>query len=147
MQLYSVSLADIEDHLVEYFAKHYGDDPSVLTPATDVRKMYNFKPGAWAELADALSKLPWMVHLGVVLVQNDMRTVSTLEQIAYLIFKRMQHVISPSKPVQVTPLATLMRLSGQGSSLSSDKAANKATSSGRSPTNRASTKTRINKGK
>jgi hypothetical protein len=110
MQLISASLADIEDDIINYFSERFGDDPSVLPPATDVRKMYNFKPPAWAQLGDTLSALPWMRHLGVVLSAADMGTVATIEQIAYLIWKRIQHIVAAAAPATITPLTTLMKL-------------------------------------
>ena len=112
-QLYSVSLSDIENDLVDYFATRFGTNPSALTPATNVKQMYNFSPAAWAQLADTLSMLPWMVHLGVVLAESEMNNVSTLAQIAALIQKHIKHVVAPSADVQVSPLAPLMKLSRQ----------------------------------
>jgi hypothetical protein len=117
-QLFSVSLADIENDLVDYFATRFGDDPSTLTPATDVKKMYNFNSAAWAQLADTLSSLPWMVHLGAVLAQGEMGNVSTLEQLAALIQKHIKHVVASASDLQVSPLAPLMKLSRQAQQLS-----------------------------
>jgi hypothetical protein len=112
-QLYSISLADIENDLVDYFSTRFGTNPSTLTPATNVKQMYNFSPPAWAQLADTLSMLPWMVHLGVVLAESEMGSVSTLAQIAALIQKNIKHVVAASADVQVSPLAPLMKLSRQ----------------------------------
>jgi hypothetical protein len=39
MSLYSVSIADIEDDIVNYFAQRFGTDPTGLTPATDLKAM------------------------------------------------------------------------------------------------------------
>ena len=111
MQLYSVSIGDIENDIVNYFSSRYGTDPSALTPATDLKKTYNFKPPAWAQLGNALSHLPWMVHLGVILSANDMMTVSTVAQLAYCIYTKLQHVVIAPTVTQVTPVKSLMSLS------------------------------------
>jgi hypothetical protein len=112
-QLFSVSLADIENDLVDYFATRFGTNPSNLPPATNVKQMYNFSPAAWAQLADTLSMLPWMVHLGVVLAESEMGSVSTLAQLAALIQKQIKHVVASTADLQVSPLAPLMKLSRQ----------------------------------
>jgi hypothetical protein len=109
MQFYSLSLADIENDLVDYFSSTFHDDPSVLTPATDVRKMYNYTGQSWAELADALSDQTWMRNLGVVLAQGMMSSISTIAQLALLIQKHIKHVVASSAPFPVTPMAPLMK--------------------------------------
>jgi hypothetical protein len=111
MQLYSVSIREIETDLINYFKASFPADTAPIFPGSDVKKRYRYTPEAWAELADELSKLPWMVHLGVVLIQDDMRGVSTIAQLASLIFKVIRHVVAPMARVEVTPLTTLMRSS------------------------------------
>jgi hypothetical protein len=112
-QLYSVSLADIENDLVDYFSTRFGTPPSDLPPGTNVKQMYNFSPAAWAQLADTLSMLPWMVQLGVVLAESEIGTVSTLAQLAGLIQKNIKHVVASPADLQVSSLAPLMKLSRQ----------------------------------
>jgi hypothetical protein len=112
MVTFSVSLADIEDHLVDYFCDRFHASPATVFPATNVYKDFNFKPAAWRELADALSALPWMQHIGVVLVQADMVPLTTIEQIAYLIFKRIKQVVTTESVVgAAVPLSALMKAS------------------------------------
>jgi len=111
MSLYSVSIGDIEDDVTSYFSHRFGTDLSALTPATDVKQMYNFSADAWAQLGDTLSGLPWMRHLGVRLSHPDMMTVTTVGQLSFLIFSRMQHVVTAKPATPVTPVNSLMRLS------------------------------------
>jgi hypothetical protein len=111
MQLYSVSIGEIESDIVDYFVQRYGTNPVQLTPAADLRKMYNFGGAAWTELGDTISNLPWMMHLGARLSQNNMMTVSTVAQLAYLICSRMHHVVAAPSTEQVTPLRSAMDLS------------------------------------
>jgi hypothetical protein len=113
MQLYSVSIGEIEQDIVGYFVRTMGASPSSLTPATDVRKMFSFSAAAWAQLADTLSNQPWMLHIGVRLAQADMMTVSTIAQLSYLIFTRMRHVIVATNAPSVSPLKDLMSISSQ----------------------------------
>jgi hypothetical protein len=113
MQLFSVSIGEIEEDIVGYFVRTMGASPSSLTPATDVRKMFRFSAAAWAQLADTLSNQPWMLHIGVRLAQADMMTVSTIAQLSYLIFTRMRHVVVPAAAPSVAPLKDLMRISAQ----------------------------------
>jgi hypothetical protein len=88
----SVLIGEIQDDVVNYFVTRYGTDASDLTPATDLRKMYNFKATAWAQLGNTLSKKKWMKDLGVKLSQNDMMTVSTVAQLAFCIYTKAQNV-------------------------------------------------------
>jgi hypothetical protein len=112
MQFHSVSIGEIEDDIVNYFTHRFGTPPSALTPATDLKQMYKFNPTNWAQLADTLSNLPWMIHLGIRLAQGDMATVATVGQLAYLIFTKMQHVVvAPAPATHVTPVTALMSLS------------------------------------
>jgi hypothetical protein len=113
MQLYSVSIGEIEDDIVGYFVNTMGASPSSLTPATDVRKMFSFGAAAWAQLADTLSNQPWMLHIGVRLAQADMMTVSTIAQLSYLIFTRMRHVVVAASAPSVAPLKDLMTISAR----------------------------------
>ena len=113
MQLYTVSIAEIEGDIVNYFSARYGTPPAALTPATDLKKMYNFNGSAWAQMGDTLSRQPWIIHLGIKLSQNDMMTVTTVGRLAYVIFSKMQHVVAATTPAQVTPLKSLMNLSTQ----------------------------------
>ena len=111
MQLFSVSIREIEIDLINYFKSSFPEDTAPIFPGSDVRRRYRYTPEAWAELADELSTVPWMIHLGVVLIQDDMRGVSTIAQLAGLIFKHIRHVVAPKTRVEVTPLTTLMRSS------------------------------------
>ncbi len=113
MQLFSVSIGEIEEDTVGYFVRTLGASPSSLTPATDVRKMFRFSAAAWAQLADTLSNQPWMLHIGVRLAPADMMTVSTIAQISYLIFTRMRHVVVPAAAPSVAPLKDLMSISAR----------------------------------
>jgi hypothetical protein len=111
MQLFSVSISEIEIDLIHYFKSNFPQDAAPIFPGSDVKKRYRYTPEAWAELADELSTLQWMIHLGVVLIQDDMRGVSTIAQLAGLIFKHIRHVVAPKSHVVVTSLTTLMRYS------------------------------------
>jgi hypothetical protein len=111
MQLFSVSIGEIEEDIVAYFVQTMGANPSSLTPATDLRKMFRFSAAAWAQLADTLSNQGWMLHIGVRLAQADMMTVSTVAQLSYLIFTRMRHVVVAATSPSVTPLTDLMGMS------------------------------------
>lgn len=113
MQLYSVSIGEIEEDIVRYFVQTMGANPSSLTPATDLRKMFRFSAAAWAQLADTLSNQPWMLHIGVRLAQADMMTVSTVAQLSYLIFTRMRHVVVAATAPSVAPLKDLMSISAR----------------------------------
>ena len=113
MQLYSISIGEIEEDIVGYFVRTMGASPSSLTPATDVRKMFRFSAAAWAQLADTLSNQPWMLHIGVRLAPADMMTVSTIAQVSYLIFTRMRHVVVPAAAPSVAPLKDLMSISAR----------------------------------
>jgi hypothetical protein len=109
MQLYSVSINEIETDLINYFRANFPADTAPIFPGSDVKKRYRYTPEAWAELADELSQLPWMVRLGVVLIQDDMRGVTTIAQLAGLISKHIRQVVAPKAHAEVTPLSTLMR--------------------------------------
>jgi hypothetical protein len=113
MQLYSVSIGEIEEDIVGYFVKTMGASPASLTPATDVRKMFRFSAAAWAQLADTLSNQSWMLHVGVRLAQAEMMTVSTIAQLSYLIFTRMRHVVVAAGAPSVAPLRDLMSISAR----------------------------------
>lgn len=115
MQLFSVSIGEIEEDIVGYFVRTMGASASSLTPATDVRKMFSFSGAAWAQLADTLSNQPWMLHIGVRLAPADMMTVSTIAQISYLIFSRMRHVVAPAAAPSISPLKDLMSISARTS--------------------------------
>lgn len=110
MQLYSLSLEDIENDLASFFAGHFNTDPSKFPPAANVKTMFNLSTNAWEQMGDVISEQNWMRQIGVVLGPNDMDTVSTVGQVAYLIFKRIKHVVTQtvaSKPSQLTPLVKL----------------------------------------
>ncbi|WP_407147849.1 hypothetical protein [Bradyrhizobium sp. ORS 86] len=111
MQLFSVSIREIQIDLIHYFQGLFPQDTAPIFPGTDVKKRYRYTPEAWAEVADELSTEQWMVHLGVVLIQDDMRFVSTIAQLASLISNHIHHVVAPQARVEVTPLTTLMRSS------------------------------------
>jgi hypothetical protein len=113
MQLYSISIGEIEEDIVRYFVQTMGASPSSLTPATDLRKMFRFSAAAWAQLADTLSNQGWMLHIGVRLAQADMMTVSTVAQLSYLIFTRMRHVVVAAASPSVAPLKNLMSISAR----------------------------------
>lgn len=111
MNLVSLSQQDIEDRLIDYFAGHFHDDPSVLTPATNIPKMYNIGTAQWAAFADELSELPWMKKLHVSLEQKEMKTVPQIQQLANLIFRRLQHVVAvPSMASEVLSLERFMKV-------------------------------------
>ncbi|TIX17078.1 MAG: hypothetical protein E5V46_00280 [Mesorhizobium sp.] len=110
MNLVSVSQQEIEDRLIDYFSSHFGDDPSVLTPATNIPKTYNINTLGWAAFADALSKLPWMVKLHVRLAQKEMVTVPQIQQLANLIVRKLQNVVAvPTIASEVLTLDSLMK--------------------------------------
>ncbi len=111
MQLFAVSIREIEDDLINYFATTFSDDASTIFPGTNVKKRYRFTGESWGDLADAVSKLPWMVQIGVVLIQDDMRAVSTIAQLANLISKHVHQVVAPKGPINVTRLSAFMRSS------------------------------------
>jgi len=109
MQLYSISINEIEDDLIDFFRSEWPQHPAPIFPGTDVRNTFNYPPKAWAELADRLSEEPWMRQINVRLFQADMRNLSTVEHIALLISKRLRHVVAPHAQMPVTPLTSLMR--------------------------------------
>jgi hypothetical protein len=111
MQLFSVSIREIETDLIHYFQRLFPEDTAPIFPGSDVKKRYRYTPESWAELADELSTEQWMIQLGVVLIQNDMRAVSTIAQLAGLISSHIRHVVASQARVEVTPLKTLMRSS------------------------------------
>lgn len=111
MQLFSVSIREIETDLIHFFQGLFPDDTAPIFPGSDVKKRYQYTPDSWAELADELSTEPWMKQIGVVLIQDDMRAVSTIAQLASLISSLIRHVVAAQAPVDVTPLKTLMRSS------------------------------------
>ncbi|MDB5654127.1 MAG: hypothetical protein JWQ94_1740 [Tardiphaga sp.] len=111
MQLFSVSLKEIEDDLIHYFATTFPSDPAPIFTGTNVKKRYRYTNESWGDLADTLSLETWMIHLGVVLIQDDMRDFSTIEQLAVLISKHIRHVVSSKAPQSVIPLNTIMRAS------------------------------------
>jgi hypothetical protein len=111
MQLFSVSIREIEIDLINYIKSSFPQYTAPILHGSDVKRRYRYTPEAWAELADELSTVPWMIHLGVVLIQDDMRGVSTIAQLAGLIFKHIRHVVAAKTRVKVTPLTTLMRSS------------------------------------
>jgi hypothetical protein len=113
MQLFSVSIGEIEEDIVGYFVRTMGASPSSLTPATDVRKMFRFSAAAWAQLADTLSNQPWMLRIGVRLAPVDMMTVSTIAQLSHLIFTPMRHVVVPAAAPSVAPVNDLMSIPGR----------------------------------
>jgi hypothetical protein len=127
MQLFSVSIGEIEEDVVAYFVRTMGASPSSLTPATDLRKMFRFSAAAWAQLADTLSNQGWMLHIGVRLAQADMMTVSTVAQLSFLIFTRMRHVVAAAAAPSVTPLRDLMSMSALALPLQAPVAARKRT--------------------
>lgn len=110
MNLVSVSQQEIEDRLIDYFAGHFGDDPSVLTPATNIPKMYNLGASQWAMFADVLSQLPWVVKLHVRLAQKEMVTVPQIQQLANLIVRKLPHVVSiPTLTSEIPSLDSFMK--------------------------------------
>lgn len=110
MNLVSVSQQEIEDRLIDYFARHFGDDPSDLTPATNIPKTYNIGASPWAAFADKLSQLPWMVKLRVRLAQKEMVTVPQIQQLANLIVRKLQHVVAvPAIASEVLTLDSFMK--------------------------------------
>jgi hypothetical protein len=111
MQLYSVSINEIEIDLIHFFKTTFAEDTAPIFPGSDVKKRYRYTPESWAQLADDLSTLPWMIQLGVVLIQDDMRGVATIAQLAGLVFKHIRHVVAPKNRLEVIPLTTLMRSS------------------------------------
>jgi hypothetical protein len=140
MQLFSVSIGEIEEDIVAYFVKTMGASPSSLTPATDLRKMFRFSAAAWAQLADTLSNQGWMLHIGVRLAQADMMTVSTVAQLSYLIFTRMRHVVVAAAAPSVTPLRDLMSMSALARPLQAPIATGKGTAAKRGAAAKAAKK-------
>jgi hypothetical protein len=114
MQLFSVSIGDIEDDIVDYFIRTQpGTKPSELTPATDLKKHFRFSGAAWQRIGDDMSDQPWMQHLSVRLSPADMMVVSTLQQLASRILQKMQHVVAAPATARVTPLKSMMEMSAQ----------------------------------
>jgi hypothetical protein len=126
MHLFSVSIGEIEDDLVNYFVETQpGTRPSELTPATDLKKKFRLSGAAWQQLGDDLSDQPWMVQLGVRLSPNDMMVVSTLGQLANRILTKMQHVVAAPTSAQITPVKSLMDMSAQVTRTAAEKASTK----------------------
>ena len=140
MQLFSISIGEIEEDVVGYFVQTMGASPSSLTPATDLRKMFRFGAAAWMQLADTLSNQGWMLHIGVRLAQADMMTVSTVAQLSYLIFTRMRHVVVAAAAPSVTPLRDMMRMSALARPLQAPIAPRKRTVARRRPAGKAAKK-------
>jgi hypothetical protein len=140
MQLFSVSIGEIEEDIVAYFVNTMGASPSSLTPATDLRKMFRFSAAAWAQLADTLSNQGWMLQIGVRLAQADMLTVSTVAQLSYLIFTRMRHVVAAEAAPSVTPLRNLMTMAALTRSLKAPVATRKRAAAKRGAPGKAAKK-------
>ena len=139
MQLFSVSIREIETDLINFFKAAFPADTAPIFPGSDVKKRYRYTPEAWAELADELSTEPWMIHIGVVLIQDDMRGVSTIAQLAGSISKLIRHVVAPQARVEVTPLSTMMRasrpvaVSGKATGRSAARAKSRKKKTGQKP--------------
>lgn len=86
MLMATLSVKQIADNLITYFADWSGDPRQDFTEGTDVKARYLFSDAAWADMADGLSQLDWMVTLKVRLKQGEMNTVPRIGQLATLIW-------------------------------------------------------------
>ena len=88
MAVVPTSVSQVYDNLVEFFSNRHGDAPASYTPATDVRARHIYSDAAWMQLRGMLSNLSWMKAIGVALSPLDMLGVSTMWQIANMIWNK-----------------------------------------------------------
>lgn len=104
-----ISIHQIEINLIGYFTRIFPHDLGRIFPGTNVRRRYHYSNEAWGDLADELSREQWMIDLNVVLIQNDMRGLSTIAQLAQKIASLIPRVAAPGTRATVTPMSTSTR--------------------------------------
>jgi hypothetical protein len=101
----SVSQADIEDHIIAYFAAEFGVDPASLTAATDLKTRFNYSDAAWAAFAETLSAMTWMKNIRVRLAQSEMASATTLGALVALIWRKVPKLVATPSLTAVRALA------------------------------------------
>jgi hypothetical protein len=107
-RIISASITDIEDHLIDYFARMFNKPTTFFVSSTNVKTTFNFGDAAWAHTADEINRLAWMRHLNVRIAQGDMGSNQTIGQLTILIWNKVAHLLVGSAlPRSVTSLSSL----------------------------------------
>jgi hypothetical protein len=102
----SASQADIEDHILAYFAGAFPGIPSAnISAGTDLKQLFNYSDASWAAFALTLNAKGWMQQIGVRLAPGEMRTATTLGSLVALIWKKVRKLVAPAAHPAVKPLS------------------------------------------
>ena len=85
----SISLEEIEDRVIDYFARRFREDPNSFLASTDLKSQFNFTDAAWAGLGETFSAMAWMQVIHVRLAQVEMVAATTVEKLTFLIWKKV----------------------------------------------------------
>jgi hypothetical protein len=92
MKLVTVS----KDAIRKKVALHFHDAHGTHSPSSsaNVRKMYPYDSRSWAELANALNRLPWMAAIGALLSPRDMHKYNTINDLTETIWSSVNKVVA-----------------------------------------------------
>lgn len=89
----SVSQADIEGRIVEYFAWRFRTPATPILTSANFKRRLHFTDNAWAGLALTFSSMAWMKKIRVSLAPAEMGKVSTLLELSTLIWKKVPKLV------------------------------------------------------
>jgi hypothetical protein len=99
MALVAISKDVIRANVILFFHDEFGDPISWFNGGTNVRKGYRYQDEQWMEVGPTLSGLPWMMRLHVKLPADDMRDLSTIDNITDAIWGKLQQVVFAAAPL------------------------------------------------
>lgn len=89
----SVSQANIEGRIIEYFASRFRTPATSILTSTNFKRRFNFTDNAWAGLALTFSSMTWIKKIRVSLAPAEMGKVSTLLELSTLIWKKVPKLV------------------------------------------------------
>lgn len=81
----SMTRRQVIDKLKDFFVGALNTERRYLQAATDIRSAWNIDTEVWCSYADEISTESWMTDIGRTISQDDMRSASSIGQIATLI--------------------------------------------------------------
>jgi esterase/lipase superfamily enzyme len=87
---------EIEARLIQYFTLTLGLSKPI-SASTNLREAFELDEVQWIECAKGVNRLPWTMQLGVSLAENEIRSVSSVSDLASLMLRELGRISEKTK--------------------------------------------------